>query len=323
MTTTKEIRTWYETVVCDVCGRTLLRGERADVYFAGAARRLVCELCKPRALHEGWVREGSLLEYGQDAGRGERRRPLLARLRGRRAHDSARARSQQSSPTVSEAMVAGAGGAEEPDWAEGRFEAPGSLARPGSSALGRVAAAFLRPRPAGGEQFDGEAAWEDGDESGRASMVQDGAGSQLAPVPRERAVEPRLAPLEGEGPSHARGARREPRHVHAVPASREQRCAAAVELFNRSEHCRTVAGVARSLGEPLVRVEPVSGQPGLVELLVAWELCWYRYEVDLSAEAPSVRVAAQGAELAELGDGEPAANARASADGRLSLARVQ
>ena len=35
-------------------------------------------------------------------------------------------------------------------------------------------------------------------------------------------------------------------------------------------------------------------------IVVAWELCWYRYEVDLSEPAAEAQVIAQGTELAEL-----------------------
>ena len=44
-------------VACDVCGRRLLRGEQPDVFLAGGRRRMVCELCAPRASAEGWLRE--------------------------------------------------------------------------------------------------------------------------------------------------------------------------------------------------------------------------------------------------------------------------
>jgi hypothetical protein len=44
-------------VACDVCGRRLLRGEQPDVFLAGGRRRMVCELCAPRASAEGWMRE--------------------------------------------------------------------------------------------------------------------------------------------------------------------------------------------------------------------------------------------------------------------------
>jgi hypothetical protein len=80
---TRDIRTFHETLACDVCGRTLLRGERAETWLAGGTRRQVCELCTPRALHEGWVREGARLEMASRAPAGERRRSLLGRLRQR------------------------------------------------------------------------------------------------------------------------------------------------------------------------------------------------------------------------------------------------
>jgi hypothetical protein len=80
-----------------------------------------------------------------------------------------------------------------------------------------------------------------------------------------------------------------------------------------------VAGVARSLGLPWVSVLPSDQAPSLVNLVVSWELCWYRYEVDLSEEDPAVRLAAQGYELDELEPTERTANAAADEYGRLVL----
>jgi hypothetical protein len=57
----------------------------------------------------------------------------------------------------------------------------------------------------------------------------------------------------------------------------------------------------------------------VVRVTAAWELCWYRYEVDLSEEPSGVRLAAQGSELDELEDEEREANATADADGLLAL----
>jgi hypothetical protein len=111
---------------------------------------------------------------------------------------------------------------------------------------------------------------------------------------------------------------REPRHVHAVPTSDELKTARATELFNASEHPRTVAGVARSLGAPSVAVMPGDGPGSLVRIVVAWELCWYRYEVDLADEGSHVvRGAGQGYELSELTPQEQAANAAADEHGML------
>ena len=112
---------------------------------------------------------------------------------------------------------------------------------------------------------------------------------------------------------------REPRHVRAVPASVEHKIASAIDAFNASDHARTIAGVARSLGSPSVSVRPLEGRPSIVSVVAAWELCWYRYEVDLSDDRSGVRLAAQGDELAELGVEEREGNATADADGLVTL----
>jgi hypothetical protein len=124
---------------------------------------------------------------------------------------------------------------------------------------------------------------------------------------------PEVAEPAREGP-------REPRHVHAVPTSEELKAARAVDVFNASEHPRTVAGVARSLGAPGVAVHPLPDHASVVRIVVAWELCWYRYEVDLADEgAHGVRTAGQGYELGELSEAEVTPNAAADDHGLLTL----
>jgi hypothetical protein len=235
---TKDIRTSNAHTVCDVCGRTLLRGERAEVYLNGGTRRSVCELCKERALHEGWIREGTVPAYDEKQSQSDRGRSFLGRLRARR-------------------------------------EAAGAAS--GASA-----------NPTLGDELDGHS-WTETRTAARGETDRS----------RERV--------------------REPRHVRAVPTSVEQKAASAVELFNGSEHPRTVAGVARSLGAPTVSVYPSSEGPSLVKVVVSWELCWYRYEVDLSDDQPSVRVVGQGYELDELEAGELQPNASADERGSLLL----
>jgi hypothetical protein len=225
---TRAIRTTDTHTTCDVCGRNLLRGERSEVYLTGGTRRSVCELCTSRALHEGWVREGTVPDYDPGNGGTERRRSLLSRLRARRVASRAH---------------------------ESRAEAEDTL--------------------------DGQP-WS----------------------------EPAVAPRRP----------REPRRVHAVPSSAEHKISSAVDVFNSSEHCRTVAGVARSLGVPSVSVLPAESRASVVNMVVSWELCWYRYEVDLSDDRPSVRVAGQGYELDELTVDERTPNATADERGRLELA---
>jgi hypothetical protein len=121
---------------------------------------------------------------------------------------------------------------------------------------------------------------------------------------------------------HARDqhAPREQRSVHAVPTNADLKMARALDLFNASSHRRTVSGVARSLGAPAVNVRPSPTEGSVVTIVVAWELSWYRFEVDLADEAAGVRVAAQGAELDELEPEEREANASAEDGGALHLA---
>jgi len=64
---------------------------------------------------------------------------------------------------------------------------------------------------------------------------------------------------------------------------------------------------------------PSATAPSQVRVTVVWELCWYRYEVDLSDEVPAVRPAGQGYELSELGPEEMAPNAAANEHGELAL----
>ncbi len=108
--------------------------------------------------------------------------------------------------------------------------------------------------------------------------------------------------------------------MRAIPTSAEHRIAFAIEAFNGSEHPRTVSGVGRSLGLPSVSVRPVPGHPSVVHLVIAWELCWYRYEFDLADEDGGVRLEAQGQELDELTPLEQEANAVCDESGRLSPA---
>ena len=95
--------------------------------------------------------------------------------------------------------------------------------------------------------------------------------------------------------------------------------AAAVEAFNSSEHPRTISGIARSLGLPIASIRPADSSPGTMRIVVAWELCWYRYEIDLRDDPGTVRLSAQGGELDELAPAELEANATADDSGLLTL----
>ena len=115
---------------------------------------------------------------------------------------------------------------------------------------------------------------------------------------------------------------REQRSVHAIPTNAELKMARALDLFNASAHPRTVAGVARSLGAPIVAVRPSPTEGSVVMVVVAWELSWYRYEVDLGNEAAGVRVTEQGSDLGELDTADQTANAAADETGKLHLVGV-
>ncbi|HSC04487.1 MAG TPA: hypothetical protein VLC49_14250 [Solirubrobacteraceae bacterium] len=236
---TKDIRPSTAITVCDVCGRTLLRGEHAEVYLDGGARRSVCELCKSRALHEGWVREGTMPTYDAGETTSNRRGSLLGRLRRRR-------------------------------------EPP------------RRADSEVEPEPLPAAESPGAPAEE--------------------PAPPPRAPRKRT-----------REPGREPRHVRAVPMGAGQKIASAIEVFNNSEHRRTVAGVARSLGAPIVSIHPNVDHSSRVDIVAAWELCWYRYEVDLSDDVPLVREAGRGYELDELSPHERESNASYDEHGALGV----
>src|SRR5262245_17415552 len=228
MARTRDIRTNQVDIACDICGRTLLRGEHAETFLAGGSRREVCDLCTARAQHEGWIRESGgddlALRHTRHDGRG---RSFLDRLRARRD----RAREVQD----------------------------------------EMAAAADEPAPH--------------DEQ------------QRKPEPPRR-----------------------PRHVRAVPTNADLKMQRALEVFNASDHTRTVGGVARSLGAPAVSVRPRTDRPSVVAITVMWELSWYRFEVDLSDEAGGVRRDAQGDELDELTEEEQVVNAAADERGGLHLA---
>jgi hypothetical protein len=90
----------------------------------------------------------------------------------------------------------------------------------------------------------------------------------------------------------------------------------AADLFNASQHRRTVAGVAKSLGAPSASIVPLSGVSGEMVVTVAWEISWYQYRVSPDAPQP-VRLAERGHDLSELEAGFQDWNAQLADDGRL------
>ena len=78
---TRSIVTSQPDVACDVCERRLLRGEQPDTFLAAGEPRIVCELCAPRAAHQGWKRGSAVHQVGEAPLRNGRRRALFGRLR--------------------------------------------------------------------------------------------------------------------------------------------------------------------------------------------------------------------------------------------------
>ena len=97
----------------------------------------------------------------------------------------------------------------------------------------------------------------------------------------------------------------------------EQAMVEAAELFNDSAYRRTIAGIAKSLGEARVSFLPLSGVNPEVVVTVAWDISWYQYRVVFESGQP-VRLAERGYELDELDDRFKEWNGHLGPDGRLT-----
>jgi len=265
---TRTIVTSQPDVECDVCERRLLRGEQSDVFVGAGRRRIVCELCAPRAAHEGWMRETDSQSLTLPPMRPRRGRSLFERLR------------QVGKPGESRAAPAPAGTAEQQAEPYDLF----------------ADAAADAPPPAG-------------------AHAQPVAASPVAEV--DVAPEEAAAITDNATPAAARSETYAAQQE--VPSEYVQH---AIAVFNASEFPRRVAGVSRSLGAPMVTVRSAEHLDSVVWIVVAWELCWYRYEVDISEPVVEALVIAQGTELSELAREDRVGNAGAAESGMLLLAGV-
>jgi hypothetical protein len=129
-------------------------------------------------------------------------------------------------------------------------------------------------------------------------------------------------PAEHSSPASEQGAVGQPRALApGEPSDGELAIELALQVFNEGETPLRVAGVARSLGAPTVAARPIEGsQQARVAIIVAWELCWYRYEVDLDDRLAGAQLVAEGMELDELPAEDRVANALADERGALALA---
>ncbi len=64
---------------------------------------------------------------------------------------------------------------------------------------------------------------------------------------------------------------------------------------------------------------PDPAAPSQVDVLIAWELSWYRYRVDLGDVGETVVLVDKGEELDQLEGEPPDWNVQASPDGTLAL----
>jgi hypothetical protein len=246
---TRSIVTSQPDVACDVCERRLLRGEQPDTFLAAGEPRIVCELCAPRAAHQGWKRGSAVHQVGEAPLRNGRRRALFGRLR----------QARRAEGETTEAAAGPYGRAGEP------YDFFG----------------------AGGSEDAGVPVGE-----GAASAAGDGGYAADQALEQRRS-----APVRYDGPLQQ-----------------------AVDVFNTGEYPRRVASLTRSLGAPEVTVREGEAVASSVVIVLAWELCWYTYEIDLDdLQGLQARAIAQGTELTELRPEDRIANALADERGTLAL----
>jgi hypothetical protein len=130
--------------------------------------------------------------------------------------------------------------------------------------------------------------------------VREGGPISPALAAHARKKRPRWAQLLGVGNGDSQPVVTEP--VLRRLTDSEAAVVEAADLFNASLFRRTVEGVARALGAPLVSIVPLSGVNSELVLTFAWEITWYQYRVLPEAGQP-IRLADRGADISEI---EPA-----------------
>jgi hypothetical protein len=141
-------------------------------------------------------------------------------------------------------------------------------------------------------------------------------GSPMTPIVpegrRRRRRLPSLGLLEGRKAEHEPVTPEPVLRRLSVP---EQAMLEASEVFNESPFKRTVAGIAKSLGDPRVSFLPLSGTNPEVVITVAWDISWYQYRVAFGS-GQTVRLAERGYELEDLDPRFQAWNGSLDAAGR-------
>lgn len=238
----KEIAVNGKALSCEVCGRTVLKGESTETYLTAAGeRREVCDLCRVRVEHQGWIRESV---------RGDMPARKLRRRSQRRSIRDILSRSREE-------------------------EAAGEVA---------------------GDELVATA------NEGSLEVSFEAAEDTVVESTDEAEAQPQEQPSDIEREEERPSAIKDPRHVKAVPTNAEVKVERALEIFNTSEHPRTIAGIARTLGSPSVSAFVSEETPSQVTLTVAWELSWYRYSIELGDADEQVTLHSKGHELEELPD---------------------
>jgi hypothetical protein len=99
------------------------------------------------------------------------------------------------------------------------------------------------------------------------------------------------------------------------PDTPERRIRRGLDRFNDSGMPRVVGGLIKTLGQPQAAVREFKS-PTRVEVTVAWELSWYRWDVLLDGDEEPTQVG-KGSEMSELDDDGLDWNASVDDEGRV------
>ncbi len=149
------------------------------------------------------------------------------------------------------------------------------------------------------------------EEDALAAQIAEFRASEKAQEGAERAA----AAEASEPPSH-------PVRESDLPEqlTDEQVVGRALRIFNDSEAMRQAGGLRRTLGDPQVSVRPAGEERDAAVIIIAWDLSWYEWEVEVGDGRAEVTEVRKGSELSELGDFDPDWNASLDDEDRVILA---
>lgn len=268
-----------ETRTCAVCERYLLRGENHDSFLHDGSVHKVCELCVPRAVRSGWIRVGA-----DDA--------------------SILVPNQPVKGSFFKSM-------------KGRlFSRPGT--EPGPLER-RARSAYPAVRAQAGVYE--EVAVEGGDAAAESAVDSSSSGSTGSHW-RVHRLEDELEQygLVEQAPQTftlAEIASMENGNKLNVSTSGQRMAERAVEIFNQSGYPATVLSVSRTLGPPWVTASSCQENNTCISITVAWELSWYKFEVNLANASDPVTLIGQGEALNQLDSSALKPNCTADQHGYL------